>query len=205
MSGLWKAKEPLLLASASRTRLSLLRAALIPVETKPPMVDERSIEAGLQRRGVEADQIALALASAKGEQVSCEHPDRLVLAADQTLALGREQLHKPTSLGEARLQLQTLSGGSHALHAAVVCFSNGQRVFAHVASALLTMRILQPAFIDKYLAAAGESALQSVGGYQLEGLGIHLFERIEGDHSTILGLPMMPLLAYFRSVGMVVA
>jgi septum formation protein len=202
---LWKLDQPLLLASTSATRLQLLRSASIPVETKSPDVDERAIEASLHDRNMAPDMIALELASAKGAQVSNQMPDRLIVAADQTLALAAEQFHKPDNADQARAQLGKLSGRTHALHSGVVCFRNGERLFAHVESAHLTMRELGPAFLDAYLAAAGDAVTKSVGGYQLEGLGVHLFERVEGDHSTILGLPLLPLLAYLRSAGAVEA
>lgn len=205
MSKLWKSDQPLLLASTSATRLHLLQSTGIPVETRSPTLNERQLEAGLQDRNLSPDLIALELATAKGEQVSLELPDRLILAADQTLALGAEQFHKPADATEARMQLHRLAGKTHALHSAVVCLKGGQRLFAHVETAHLTMRILGPAFLDGYLAVAGDAVTKSVGGYQLEGLGIHLFERIEGDQSTILGLPLLPLLAFLRSVDLVEA
>jgi septum formation protein len=202
---LWKLDQPLLLASTSATRLHLLRSAAIPVETRSPDVDERAIESSLQERNMTPDLVALELASAKGSQVSSQIPDRLIVAADQTLALGAEQFHKPGDADQARAQLRKLSGRTHALHSAVVCYRNGQRLFAHVETAHLTMRKLGPAFMDAYLVAAGEAVTKSVGGYQLEGLGVHLFERVEGDHSTILGLPLLPLLSYLRTAGAVEA
>jgi septum formation protein len=202
---LWKLEQPILLASTSATRLQLLRSAAIPVETRSPDVDERAIEASLHERNMPPDLVALELASAKGAQVSSQLPDRLVVAADQTLALGADQFHKPANADEARAQLLKLSGRTHALHSGVVCFRNGQRLFGHVESAHLTMRELGPTFMDAYLAAAGDAVTKSVGGYQLEGLGVHLFARVEGDHSTILGLPLLPLLAYLRTAGAVEA
>lgn len=205
MRTLWKLDQPLMLASTSATRLHLLRSAAIPVETTSPDVDERAIENRLQERNMTPDLVALELASAKGAQVSSQMPDRLIVAADQTLALDAGQFHKPCDADEARAQLQKLSGLTHALHSAVVCYRNGHRLFAHVETAHLTMRKLGPAFMDAYLAAAGEAVTRSVGGYQLEGLGVHLFERVEGDHSTILGLPLLPLLAYLRTAGAVEA
>jgi septum formation protein len=154
---------------------------------------------------VKPDAIALQLAVAKAFQVSQLCPDRLVVAADQTLSLGPEQLHKPKTLDEARAQLRKLSGKTHTLHSAVVCFQNGEQTFAHVESARLTMRGFEPVFLDAYLSAAGAAVTHSVGGYQVEGFGVHLFERIEGDHSTILGLPILPLLAYLRRAGAIAA
>jgi len=201
MTSMWKLDQPLLLASSSVTRLDLLKSVGVPVGTRSPEVDERALEANLQARNIGPDAIALELAIAKGAQVSRASPDRLVVAADQTLSFEGEQLHKPKSLDEARAQLRKLSGKTHALHSAVVCFRNGEHVFAHVDTARLTMRDLGQPFLDAYLSIAGEAVTRSVGGYQIEGLGLHLFERIDGDQSTILGLPMLPLLAYLRRAG----
>lgn len=205
MSQLWKRDQNLLLASGSVTRLNLLRSASIPVDSETPDVDERAIEEGLRVDQLGPDLVALELASAKGAQVSHRFPGRLVVAADQTLALGSEAFHKPKSIADARAQLERLAGKTHALHSGVVCFEDGRRLFAHVESAHLTMRAFGSAFLDAYLAEAGESVLKSVGGYQVEGVGVHLFERIEGDHSTILGLPLTPLLAFLREARAVEA
>ncbi|MDB5641803.1 MAG: Maf family protein [Hyphomicrobiales bacterium] len=205
MTPLWKLDQPILLASTSPTRLQLLQSAAIPVEVRSPDVDERAVEAELQRQNLSPDAIALELATAKGAQVSRQLSDRLVVAADQTLALGARQYHKPKNIDDGREQLLSLSGKTHALHSAVVCFRGGERLFAHVETARLTMRPFGPAFLEAYMSVAGDTVLRSVGGYQLEGFGVHLFERIEGDHSTILGLPLMPLLAYLRSAGAVEA
>jgi septum formation protein len=205
MKALWKLDQPLLLASSSITRLHLLQSACVPVEARAPDVDERAIEGALQARKINPDAIALELAIAKGLQVSRVCSDRLVIAADQTLSFEREQLHKPKTIDDARVQLRKLSGKTHALHSAVVCFLNGAQVFAHVDTARLTMRDLGQSFLDAYLSIAGDAVTRSVGGYQVEGLGMHLFARIEGDQSTILGLPMLPLLAYLRHAGAIEA
>ena len=205
MRQLWKLETPLLLASTSATRLNLLKAASIPVEPVAPNIDERLVEAELQERRLTPDLIALELARAKGSQISKLHRDRLVLSADQTLALGADQFHKPKSREDARAQLLTLSGNVHSLHSAVTCFRGGQCIFSHVQSAHLTMRDFGAEFVDTYLDAVGPAALQSVGGYQLEGPGVHLFESVEGDHSTILGLPILPVLSFLRTVGAVEA
>lgn len=205
MFKIWKMDKPLLLASGSVTRLNLLKSAAIPVEAAKPLVDERAIETSLKTRKLTPDLIALELAIAKGAEVSARYPDRLIVAADQTLALGEEQFHKPGSQEQARAQLKKLSGKTHDLHAAVVCFRDGQRCYAQIQSAHLTVRELGSDFLDAYLAEAGDAILNSVGGYQVEGLGVHLFKRIDGDHSTILGLPLPPLLAYFRSIGALAA
>ena len=128
-----------------------------------------------------------------------------MLGADQTLAQGERRFSKPANLAAAREQLKTLAGKTHELHAAVAVAKGSAILFETVATARLTMRPLSEAFLDAYLAAAGERVSASVGAYQLEGLGVHLFEKIEGDHFTILGMPLMPLLAYFRKSGMIVS
>lgn len=202
---LWRDHHPLLLASTSKTRLKLLQDISLPVETQGADVDERAIEAGLQKDGADPVQVALALARAKASDVAQKNHDRWVVGADQTLALGAEQFHKPVSIAGARDHLQRLRGKTHQLHSAIVCMNVGREVFAHVESAHLTMRNFGDDFLEAYLGAAGSAVLQSVGAYQLEGLGIHLFDKVEGDHSTILGLPLLPLLAFFRQAGLVEA
>lgn len=202
---LWREARPLLLASTSKTRLKLLQDISLPVEAQGADVDERSIEAQLQKEGANPIQVAQALARAKAYDVARKNPGRWVVGADQTLALGAEQFHKPASVEGARHHLQKLRGQTHELHSALVCFHGGKEVFAHVETAHLTMRAFGDDFLDAYLAAAGTAVMQSVGAYQLEGLGIHLFDKVEGDHSTILGLPLLPLLAFFRQAGLVEA
>jgi len=202
---LWRDNRPLLLASTSKTRLKLLQDISLPVETQGAGVDERSVEADLQRAGANPVQVALSLARAKAADVAQKNSGRLVIGADQTLALGNDQFHKPSSIDGARDHLQRLRGKTHQLHSAVVCMNGGREVFAHVESAHLTMRNFGDDFLEAYLAAAGSAVMQSVGAYQLEGLGIHLFDKVEGDHSTILGLPLLPLLAFFRQAGLVEA
>jgi septum formation protein len=202
---LWHDDRPLLLASTSKTRLKLLQDISLPVETQGADVDERNIETGLQKDGADPVQVALALARAKAFDVAQKNPGRWIVGADQTLALGAEQFHKPSSIEGARNHLQRLRGKTHQLHSAIVCVNGGREVFAHVESAHLTMRNFGDDFLEAYLAAAGSVVMQSVGAYQLEGLGIHLFDKVEGDHSTILGLPLLPLLAFFRQAGLVEA
>jgi septum formation protein len=201
MHGLWRGKAPVLLASKSSARRALLAAAAIPFESVAAEIDERALEAPLRKAGADAAKIAAHLARAKALAVSGLRPDRLVLGADQTLALDAETLPKPRNLHEAKAQLVRLSGRSHVLYAAL-CVARVDRVlFETVQSATLTCRPLSADFIDGYLAVAGESVLASVGAYQIEGLGIHLFERIDGEQATILGLPMLPLLAFLRKEG----
>ena len=200
---LWRA-EPLVLASRSSVRRALLEAAGIPVEVEPARVDERAVESS-KAASAGAKDVALLLAREKALEVAGRKGKSIVLGADQTLAQGERRFSKPANALAAREQLKALAGKTHELHAAVALVRGGDVMFETVATARLTMRPLSEAFLDAYLAAAGDRVSSSVGAYQLEGLGVHLFERIEGDHFTILGLPLLPLLAYFRSAGLVVS
>jgi len=198
---LWRA-EPLVLASKSSVRRALLEAAGIPLTIEPAAIDERAIESS-KAASASAANVALLLAREKALEVARRRSKSTVLGADQTLALGARRLSKPANALAAREQLKVLSGKTHELHAAVAVAQSGEIVFETVATARLTVRPLSESFLDAYLAAAGERVSSSVGAYQLERLGVHLFERVEGDHFTILGLPLLPLLAYFRSAGLV--
>jgi septum formation protein len=197
--GLWLAAQPLVLASRSASRRAMLAGAAIPVEILPADIDERAIEtrAGLQS----PSQIALLLARAKANAISADLPGRLVLGADQTLALGQRLFAKPADLAAASDQLQSLRGRSHELHSAVVVARDGAVLFEHCEIARLTMRSFSDRFLAAYIEAAGPAVTASVGGYQVEGIGIQLFERIEGDHFTILGLPLLRLLQFLRQHG----
>lgn len=202
---LWLGDKPLVLASGSRTRFALLAAAGIPAEVIRPEVDERTIADPQESRGVAADAIAKSLAHAKALAVSRQALGRHVLGADQTLACGGRLLHKPADAAAAAEQLAFLSGKTHQLHAAVVIARSGKTVASFVGSAKLTMRTLSPAMIERYLEAAGPAATESVGGYQLEGVGLHLFKRVSGEHAAILGLPMLETLHQLRALGLVAA
>jgi septum formation protein len=176
----------------------LLESAGLSVETEAPGIDERAVE-----RSADADdpgETACRLAGEKALAVSRRHSDRVVIGADQTLACDRRLFHKPADRASAEAQLAALSGRTHVLHSAVAVAHHGALVHAGIAEARLTMRTLSDDAIERYLDLAGEDALQSVGAYQVEGPGIHLFERVEGDHSTILGLPLLPLLAILREM-----
>jgi septum formation protein len=192
----WRGKYPLILASQSRARQALLANAGIAFEAIPADIDEREIQlrSGLSAPG----DIALLLARRKALSVSSGQPGKTVLGADQTLALGARLFSKPADRAQAAEQLRALAGGSHELHAAVVVARDGEILFQTVSIARMTMRRLSEAEINSYLDQAGEGVVTSVGAYQLEGLGVHLFERIDGDHFTILGLPLLPLLAFLR-------
>lgn len=198
---LWRASSPLVLASGSLARRNLLISAGIPVGVCLPVVDERAIEAGLARNDADASKIARGLATAKAASIGNSNPGQLVLGADQTLECEGVSFHKPADAAAAAWQLESLSGKMHQLHSACSLFQDGREIFAAVTSARLTMRPLSPVFIQAYLETAGASILASVGAYQLEGLGIHLFSMVEGDHSTILGLPLFPLLSFLRQHG----
>jgi septum formation protein len=194
---IWRGKHPLILASQSRARQALLANAGIAFEAIPAEIDEREIQrvSGLSAPG----EIASLLAREKALSVSSSQPDRIVVGADQTLALGKRLFSKPADRAQAAQQLRSLGGASHELHSAVAVARDGRIMFETVAVARMTMRQLSEAEIDAYLDQAGDAVTTSVGAYQLEGLGIHLFERIEGDHFTILGMPLLPLLAFLRS------
>jgi septum formation protein len=196
---LWLASAPLVLASRSAARRVLLEAAGVPVELRPADLDERALEAGAG--AADPSAIAALLARQKASFVSKAHPGRLVLGADQMLAFGGKPFSKSPDRPAARAQLQALRGRSHELHAAIAFVQDGAVVFEHVETARLTMRSFSDAFLDRYLETVGEGALTSVGGYQLEGLGVQLFERIDGDYFTILGLPLLTALDVLRQRG----
>jgi septum formation protein len=193
---LWLASQPLVLASRSDIRGKILAAAGLRFEIRPSTVDERAIEAEAGTN--DAAGIARHLAHAKAAAVAAGLPGRMVLGADQTLARGAKRFTKPTNRDAASGQLRDLRGRTHELHSALAVVRDGSLLFSCVDTAKLTMRNFGDRYLDDYLDMAGDAALKSVGGYQLEGIGIHLFERVEGDYFTILGLPLMPLLAYLR-------
>jgi septum formation protein len=201
--GLWLAPQPLLLASGSAVRRTLLEAAGIVVEARPASLDERAVEAGAPSD--DPAVVAALLARAKALRVAADVPGRLVVGADQTLALGRRRFDKPADRAAARAQLQALAGRTHELHAAVAVVRGSDVLFEHGSVARLTMRPLTEAFLDRYLDAAGAAVTASVGAYQVEAIGIELFEQIDGDHFTVLGLPLLPLLAYLRTEGSLAA
>ena len=193
---LWLSPQPLVLASKSDVRGKMLAAVGLRFEIRPAQVDERAVAAKAGTN--DAAAIARILARAKADAVARSLPGRLVLGADQTLARGATLFGKPGNRAEAAAQLRSLRGRTHELHSALALVRDEQALFECVDSARLTMRDISDRFLDDYLDMAGDTALASVGGYQLEGLGIHLFERVEGDYFTILGLPLLPLLAFLR-------
>lgn len=193
---LWLSPQPLVLASKSDVRGKMLAAAGLRIEIRPGQIDERAAEA--KAGTTEAAAIARFLARAKADAVAGAMRGRLVLGADQTLARGSTRFSKPANRAEALGQLRALRGRTHELHSALALVCDGKVLFDCVDSAKLTMRDVSDRFIEDYLDMAGDAALASVGSYQLEGIGIHLFERVEGDYFTILGLPLLPLLGFLR-------
>lgn len=191
----------LILASASAHRLALLAHAGLTVEAVPSTIDERAVEAPLLASGAGPEDVAEVLAEAKATEVSERLPEALVVGADQTLGLDGDLLHKPSDMEAARRQLLALSGRTHRLTSAVVLAQGGTVLWRHSAQADITFRELTPPEVGRYLAKAGPAALGSVGAYQVEGLGIRLMSKIEGDFFTIVGLPLLPLLGELRSRG----
>jgi septum formation protein len=199
VNALWLADRPLVLASKSEVRRAVLAGAGIPLEIAPAEIDERAIEecAGTSDPG----EIAALLAREKACAVAARLHGRLVLGADQTLALGLRVFSKPADVASARAQLIMMRGSTHELHAALALARDGAIVFEHREVARLSMREFSDAFLDAYIAAAGSALTVSVGSYQVEKIGIQLFERIEGNYFTILGLPLLPLLDFLRQGG----
>ncbi|HLK82072.1 MAG TPA: Maf family protein [Xanthobacteraceae bacterium] len=200
---LWQDDQPLVLASRSSSRRAMLQAAGIPVEVCIPDLDERAVEAAAGVRPP-AEAAAL-LAREKAKAVARLRPHRIVVGADQTLAFEDRRFDKPHDRVAARKQLMTLAGKTHYLHSAVALARDGKVLFEAVDTARLTFRQLSGSFLDRYLDAAGSAVFDSVGAYQLEKLGVHLFERINGDHFTILGLPLLKLLDFLRRNGSLAA
>ncbi|MGB9042753.1 MAG: Maf family protein [Pseudolabrys sp.] len=198
---LWLAPQPLVLASRSDIRGKILAAAGLRFEIRPSQIDERAVEA----KSGAADSAAVArhLARAKADVVAASLPGRMVLGADQTLARGAKRFGKPADRAEAADQLRALRGRTHELHSALALVRDKEAVFTCVDTARLTMRDFSDRFLNDYLDMAGDAAMNSVGSYQLEGIGIHLFERVEGDYFTILGLPLLPLLSFLRQSRLV--
>ncbi|MFN3347786.1 Maf family protein [Pseudorhodoplanes sp.] len=196
----WSAPAPLILASKSLARRTMLSAAGIPIEIVHAKIDERAIERTLGEKR-DPDELALILSWEKASAISFTMPSRIVVGADQTLAMGSVRFNKPADRDAAREQLCMLRGQSHTLHSAVTVVQDGSVLFKVVDTARLRMRPFSDRFLEEYLEAAGPAVTESVGAYQLEKLGVHLFERVEGDYFTILGMPLLPLLSFLRKQG----
>lgn len=193
--------EGLILASASAARARLLKSAGVDAAVVPANIDEAAIKQRFRAANRVAADCARALAEAKARRVSARHPQALVIGADQILVCGSEWLDKPEGLGAARAQLQALRGRTHVLETAVCAVRDDERLWSVAVAPQLRMREFSDAFLDEYLAAEGDDVLASVGAYRLEGRGVLLFERIDGDYFAILGLPLLPLLAFLREQG----
>ena len=191
--------SPLVLASASPFRKTLLENAGLTFDVEPAQIDERAVEAALG--DLNPEDVATILAEAKAQDVSERIPGAIVIGSDQTLSLDGAIYHKPADMDEARRRLLALSGKTHDLNSAIVLAKDGETIWRHMSVARMTMRDLDPGFIGRHLSNVGGEALSSVGAYQFEGEGIQLFERIDGDYFAIIGLPMLPLLAQLRDLG----
>lgn len=208
--GLQNAAPPLVLASSSATRRALLTRAGLAFEALPAAVDEAALKQGCQAEGIPPEDAAIVLAEAKAERIARRRPEALVIGGDQLLVCRMEDgkdrwFDKPADMDAAHAQLRALRGRPHRLVTATVAWRGGERVWQDVTTPRLTMRAFSDAFLDTYLAAEGEALLASVGAYRLEGLGVHLFSRVEGEHSAILGLPLVPLLGFLRQHGVLAA
>ena len=193
----------IILASKSKHRQELLKNAGVKFSTQSADINEREVEEPLLEAGLGGQDVAEVLAIAKASEISKSNADAYVIGCDQTLSLEGELLHKVQNMKEAQARLLVLSGKQHQLNAAVSLVRNGEVLWTHVEIATITFRKLDPGFIGRHLSDAGEKVLSSVGAYQIEGLGVQLFEKVEGDYFSIIGLPVLPLLAELRRLGLV--
>lgn len=191
--------DELVLASLSPFRAQLLKNAGLSVRVEGARLDERAVEQ--QNSSLSAIELAQKLAMEKAHDVSQRFPQALVIGCDQVLEFDGRVLHKVANMNEAYQRLQALSGKTHYLHSAIALIQDGRPVWNDVATAAMMVRRLDRGFINRHLARAGEKVLASVGAYQLEGEGVQLFEKIDGDYFTIIGLPLLPLLAQLRAMG----
>jgi len=195
----------LVLASGSASRNAMLRAAGVDVLVDPPDLDEGAVKQSCRARGFGTRKTAGVLATAKAECVQGRHPGQFVLAADQMLECDGEWFDKPVDRGSAARQIARLAGRTHRLVTSAVVVSDGLIRWRANTSASMTVRPLSTEFIEGYLDRAGDRVFSSVGGYEIEGLGVQLFSVVKGDHFTILGLPLLQLLAFLRTLGVVPA
>lgn len=199
------AARDVILASASASRAHILRAAGVPFRQQPAHVDETAVKEALRDEGATALDCAMTLAEMKAVKISQLHPHALVIGADQILECAGAWFDKPADRAAAAAHLRALSGKPHSLATAVVVAASGARIWHHADAPRLTVRPLSEAFIAGYLDRVGDAALASVGAYQLEGQGAQLFAKIDGDYFAILGLPLIPLLAFLREHGILPA
>ncbi len=193
----------LILASQSASRRAMLDAAAVPHEAMSPGLDEDALKIGLRQEGISARNLADALAEAKALRISQRYPRDLVLGCDSTLAFDDgSMIDKAPDLETLKAQLRQLSGKTHSLFSAAVICEGGRPVWRHVDRAKMTMRPLSDAFIADYVDAEADDILWCVGGYKVEGRGAHLFSKIEGSQFTVMGLPLLPLLDYLRTRGL---
>jgi len=193
----------LILASESLSRRALLEGAGLKFEAMPAAVDEAAIKESARAEGHSAADTAILLADAKAARIARRYPEAIIIGADQMLVCEGEWFDKPEDLAAARRHLKRLRNRAHELITAVVVWRNGQRAWHHLATPRLAMRDFSDAFLDDYLALEGAYLTQSVGAYRLEGMGIQLMRDVRGEHATILGLPLLPLLAYLRDSGVI--
>lgn len=192
----------LVLASASPARAAMLRAAGVEIVVAPARIDEDAVKAALDAEGAAPRDLADALAAMKAQRVSARHPGALTLGADQVLDCEGRRFDRPADRAAARATLTALRGRAHTLFSAAAVALDGAVIWRHVGRARLVMRPFSDAFLDAYLDAEGDAVAQSV--YRLEGPGAQLFARVEGDHFTVLGLPLLALLGFLRARGMLV-
>lgn len=197
--------QTFVLASSSPARKALLEGAGIDFQVRPARVDEDELKRSLKAQQLPAKNIAEALAEAKALKVSHMLPEALVLGGDQILVCNDVLFDKPIDMDHAAAHLRALSGKWHSLETALVLAEGGQAIWRHLGQAKLKMRPLSDVFITQYLSDVGEAALTSVGAYQLEGIGAQLFEKVEGDFFTVLGLPLLPVLQQLRLRAMVMS
>jgi septum formation protein len=202
---LQRSNPRLILASASAPRRALLTAAGLTFTVQPADIDEAELKRAARSAGVAAQEAALQLADAKAQRVARCNLEALVIGADQILVCDGAWFDKPENVAAARAQLRALRGRSHVLATAVVCWQRGQRVWHHSAEPLLSMREFTDDFLETYLAVEGDSVTSTVGSYRLEGRGVQLFARVEGEQSAVLGLPLLVLLEFLRQSGVLVA
>ena len=196
-------KPKLILASKSKYRAQLLKAAGVEFTSQPAPIDERAVEEPLLKSEVDSSDIALVLAQAKALSVSEENREAIVIGSDQTLTFDNQLLHKPENMEEARRRLLLLSGRTHQLTSAIALAKDGEIIWQFADTSTIKFRKLDPGFVGRHLASVGEAALTSVGAYQIEGLGVNLFEKIDGDFFSIMGLPIIPLLEKLRDLEII--